>query len=69
MSNIVTIAGSPSSISSSDALLAYVSRRILRAGHDVTPLVLRDLPPAAYPWPVDRGLAAAGKGVGSCRRA
>src|ERR1700712_2160255 len=47
MSNIVTIAGSPSSISSSDALLAYVSRRILRAGHDVTPLVLRDLPPAA----------------------
>ncbi len=47
MSTIVTIAGSPSSISSSDALLSHVTRRILRAGHQVTPLVLRELPPAA----------------------
>ncbi|SDO92834.1 FMN reductase, SsuE family [Nakamurella panacisegetis] len=47
MSKIVTIAGSPSAISSSDALLSHVTRRILRAGHQVTPLVLRDLPAAA----------------------
>ena len=47
MSNIVTIAGSPSTISSSDALLSHVTRRILGAGHTVTALVLRDLPPAA----------------------
>ncbi len=47
MSTIVTIAGSPSSISSSDALLSNVTRRIARAGHTVTPLILRDLPPAA----------------------
>ncbi len=47
MSTIVTIAGSPSSISSSDALLSHVTRRIVRAGHTVTSLVLRDLPPAA----------------------
>lgn len=47
MSTIVTIAGSPSSASSSDALLSHVTRRILRAGHAVTPLVLRDLPATA----------------------
>lgn len=47
MSRIVTIAGSPSAISSSDALLSHVTRRIVRAGHEVAPLVLRDLPPAA----------------------
>jgi SsuE family FMN reductase len=47
MSTIVTIAGSPSSSSSSDALLSHVVRRILRAGHTVRPLVLRELPPAA----------------------
>lgn len=47
MSTIVTIAGSPSGISSSDALLKYVTRRMARAGHVVVPLVLRDLPPAA----------------------
>ena len=47
MSRIVTIAGSPSAISSSDALLSHVARRIVRAGHEVVPLVLRDLPPGA----------------------
>ncbi len=47
MSTVLTIAGSPSAISSSDALLSHVTRRILRAGHSVTPLTLRDLPPAA----------------------
>jgi len=47
MSAIVTIAGSPSSSSSSDALLSHVSRRVRRAGHSVTPLVLRELPATA----------------------
>lgn len=47
MSTIVTIAGSPSIVSSSDALLSHVTRRILRDGHTVVPLVLRDLPAAA----------------------
>jgi len=47
MSTVVTIAGSPSRGSSSDALLSHVTRRIRRAGHTVRPLVLRDLPPAA----------------------
>lgn len=47
MSKIVTIAGSPSAISSSDALLSHVTRRIVKAGHEVVPLVLRNLPPAA----------------------
>ena len=47
MSRIVTIAGSPSAISSSDALLSHVARRIVRAGYEVVPLVLRNLPPAA----------------------
>lgn len=47
MSRVVTIAGSPSDPSISDALLSHVTRRIVRAGHQVTPLVLRNLPPAA----------------------
>lgn len=47
MSTIVTIAGSPSGASSSDALLSHVTTRILRAGHTARPLVLRNLPPAA----------------------
>ncbi len=47
MSTIVTIAGSPSAVSSSNALLSHVTRRIVRAGHTVVPLVLRDLPPAS----------------------
>ena len=47
MSRIVTISGSPSAVSSSDALLSHVTRRIVRAGHEVAPLKLRELPPAA----------------------
>lgn len=47
MSTIVTIAGSPSVNSTTDALLAYVSRRMTRAGHLVVPVVIRDLPAAA----------------------
>ncbi|MET3806268.1 SsuE family FMN reductase [Nakamurella sp. UYEF19] len=47
MSTIVTIAGSPSVNSSTDALLSYVSRRITGAGHTVLPVVIRDLPAQA----------------------
>ena len=47
MPTIVTIAGSPSPTSSSDALLSHVSRRIVRAGHRVVQIVPRDLPAIA----------------------
>ena len=44
MSTVVTIAGSSQEGSSSDALLSHLTRRIARAGHAVTPIVLRELP-------------------------
>ena len=47
MSTIVTIAGSPSLACGSDALLSHVSRRVIRAGHTVAPIVLRELPAEA----------------------
>ena len=44
MATIVTISSSPSDISRTDAVLSYVTKRLLSHGHRVTPIVLRDLP-------------------------
>lgn len=47
MATIVTISSSPSATSRTDAVLSHVTRRLVgrgRAGHTVTPIVLRDLP-------------------------
>ncbi|GAB3881855.1 NADPH-dependent FMN reductase [Terrabacter terrigena] len=47
MSRILTVSGSPSLTSRSATLLQHVSRTLLRHGHDLEHLNLRDLPPAA----------------------
>jgi SsuE family FMN reductase len=44
MATIATISSSPSIPSRTDAVLDYVTKRITSHGHDVTPIVLRDLP-------------------------
>ncbi|TDO30648.1 SsuE family FMN reductase [Kribbella sp. VKM Ac-2527] len=44
MATIATISSSPSEISRTDAVLEYVTKRLLSHGHTVTPIVLRDLP-------------------------
>lgn len=47
MSTIVTISGSPQHPSKTEAVLSHVVRRLTAAGHDVVPIVLRELPAAA----------------------
>ncbi|MBC9824169.1 NADPH-dependent FMN reductase [Terrabacter sp. MAHUQ-38] len=47
MSRILTVSGSPSVVSRSAKLLDHVSRSLVRSGHDVTHLNLRDLPAEA----------------------
>src|SRR4051812_812524 len=47
MSSIVTLSSSPSSVSRTDAVLSHVTHRLVGAGHQVTSLVLRDLPAGA----------------------
>ena len=44
MATIATISSSPSDVSRTDAVLSYVAKRLLSRGHQVTPIVLRDLP-------------------------
>jgi SsuE family FMN reductase len=44
MATIATISSSPSEVSRTDAVLSYVTKRLLSHGHQVTPIVLRDLP-------------------------
>jgi SsuE family FMN reductase len=44
MATIATISSSPSDISRTDAVLSYVTKRLISHGHQVTPIVLRDLP-------------------------
>jgi FMN reductase len=44
MAVIATISSSPSERSKTDAVLADVTRRLKRAGHVITPIVLRELP-------------------------
>jgi SsuE family FMN reductase len=44
MATIATISSSPSDVSRTDAVLSYVTKRLLSHGHKVTPIVLRDLP-------------------------
>ncbi|MEV6410486.1 NADPH-dependent FMN reductase [Kribbella sp. NPDC051718] len=44
MATIATISSSPSDVSRTDAVLSYVTKRLLSHGHRVTPIVLRDLP-------------------------
>jgi SsuE family FMN reductase len=44
MATIATISSSPSHPSRTDAVLEYVTKRLISHGHDVTPIVLRDLP-------------------------
>lgn len=44
MSVIVTLLGSPQSPSRTEAVLSHVVRRLSAAGHEIRPLVLRDLP-------------------------
>ncbi|MFG1815734.1 NADPH-dependent FMN reductase [Kribbella sp. NPDC049174] len=53
MATIATISSSPSEISRTDAVLDYVTKRLISRGHTVTPIVLRDLPAA----PLLRGRA------------
>lgn len=53
MATIATISSSPSDTSRTDAVLSYVTKRLLSHGHRVTPIVLRDLPAA----PLLRGQA------------
>lgn len=47
MATIATISSSPSETSRTDAVLSYVTKRLLSHGHRVTPIVLRDLPAAS----------------------
>lgn len=47
MSRILTVSGSPSVVSRSSKLLDHVSRSLVRSGHEVTHLSLRDLPAEA----------------------
>jgi SsuE family FMN reductase len=44
MATIATISSSPSDPSRTDAVLGYVTKRLISHGHDVAPIVLRDLP-------------------------
>ncbi|MGW7679618.1 NADPH-dependent FMN reductase [Kribbella sp. NPDC054772] len=44
MAIIATISSSPSVPSRTDAVLDYVTKRLISHGHTVTPIVLRDLP-------------------------
>ena len=44
MATIATISSSPSVPSRTDAILDYVTKRLISHGHTVTPIVLRDLP-------------------------
>lgn len=44
MPTIATISSSPSIPSRTDAVLEYVTKRLISHGHTVTPIVLRDLP-------------------------
>lgn len=44
MATIATISSSPSDPSRTDAVLEYVTKRLISHGHTVTPIVLRDLP-------------------------
>ncbi|MGY4766919.1 NADPH-dependent FMN reductase [Kribbella sp. CWNU-51] len=44
MATIATISSSPSIPSRTDAVLDYVTKRLISHGHHVTPIVLRDLP-------------------------
>lgn len=43
MATIATISSSPSVPSRTDAVLDYVTKRLISHGHEVTPIVLRDL--------------------------
>lgn len=47
MSLVLSLSGSPSVRSRTDAVLAHISRRLQVAGHEVEHVSLRDLPPAA----------------------
>src|SRR4051794_17367829 len=44
MATIATLSSSPSVPSRTDAVLDYVTKRLISHGHTVTPIVLRDLP-------------------------
>ncbi|RZU19621.1 SsuE family FMN reductase [Kribbella rubisoli] len=44
MATIATVSSSPSVPSRTDAVLDYVTKRLISHGHTVTPIVLRDLP-------------------------
>ena len=44
MATILTISSSPSSTSRTDAVLSHVTRRLVARGHEITQVVLRDLP-------------------------
>lgn len=61
MAVIATISSSPSSSSRTDALLSHVVRRLEGAGHEVRPIVLRELPAEALlrADPTDPRVAAA----------
>ncbi|MFI6832277.1 NADPH-dependent FMN reductase [Kribbella sp. NPDC050241] len=47
MARIATISSSPSIPSRTDAVLEYVTKRLLSHGHEVAPIILRDLPAEA----------------------
>ncbi|WP_323100131.1 NADPH-dependent FMN reductase [Intrasporangium sp. YIM S08009] len=47
MASIVTLSGSPSAPSRTEAVLGHVERRLQVRGHDVTRVVVRDLPAGA----------------------
>lgn len=44
MAVIATISSSPSTTSRTEGVLAHLGRRVQRAGHVVSPIILRDLP-------------------------
>ena len=61
MATIATISSSPSHPSRTDAVLDYVTKRLISHGHEVTPIVLRDLPaePLVRGRADDPGIASA----------
>jgi SsuE family FMN reductase len=63
MATIATISSSPSVPSRTDAVLDYVTKRIISHGHQVTPILLRDLPaePLVHGRADNPGIAAAAK--------
>ncbi len=63
MATIATISSSPSVPSRTDAVLDYVTKRLISHGHEVIPIVLRDLPaePLLHGDADDPGIAAAVK--------